>query len=68
MKRSSGWCVSEGFKCGGGLPGRKCVSVAEVCSAAGDHEARGGRTSAEAMMNGNSSVHSKQSKSWKWLR
>ena len=39
MKRSSGWCVSEGVKCGGGLSGRKYVSVAEVCSVEGDREA-----------------------------
>ena len=51
MRRSSGWCVSEGVKCGGGLSGRKYVSLAEVCSVEGDREARVGRTSAGAMMN-----------------
>ena len=39
VKRSSGWCVSEGVKCGGGLSGRKYVSVAEICSVEGDRVA-----------------------------
>ena len=50
-RRSSGWCVSEGVRCGGGLSGRKYVSVAEDCSVEGDHKAEGGRRSAEAIVN-----------------
>ena len=36
---------------GGGLSGRKCVWVAEICSAEVDRGARGGLASAGAMMN-----------------
>ena len=47
---SSGWCVSEGVKCGGGLSGRKYVAATEEGSVEGDLEAGAGRGSADAIM------------------
>ena len=61
LKRSSGWWVSEGQVWRRVVWEKVCL-VAEICSAEGDREARGGRTSAGAMVNENWSVHSKQSR------